>query len=245
MAALKPVRISEVFTSLEGEGVLLGTKTLFVRLAGCPFRCGYCDTDYALPMDSGTEYGMDEAFDLVRGSIQRGTFKVNFTGGDPLVQHEAVAELARRVRGEAGVPTYLESSCYDAARFKTVLPHMDYVKAELKTEDSGFVDGPRYPALLNEALECLRASVELGTFTYVKIVVGASTTEAHLADLVGRAVEAAPDGGGAGLSGLVIQPVTGDGAPGLDHLLRLYDAARPLYGDVRVVPQLHKMIGAP
>lgn len=244
MAALKPVRISEVFTSLEGEGVLLGTKTLFVRLAGCPFRCGYCDTDYALPMDSGTEYGMDEAFDLVRGSIERGTFKVNFTGGDPLVQHEAVAELARRVRGEAGVPTYLESSCYDAARFRTVLPHMDYVKAELKTEDSGFVDGPRYPALLNEALECLRASVELGTFTYVKIVVGASTTEAHLADLVGRAVEAAP-GGVASLSGLVIQPVTGDGAPGLDHLLRLYDAARPLYGDVRVVPQLHKMIGAP
>ena len=243
MAALKPVRISEVFTSLEGEGVLLGTKTLFVRLAGCPFRCGYCDTDYALPMDSGTEYGMDEAFELVRGSIERGTFKVNFTGGDPLVQHEAVAELARRVRGEAGVPTYLESSCYDAARFRAVLPHMDYVKAELKTEDSGFVDGSRYPALLDEALECLRASVALGTFTYVKIVVGASTSARHLADLVGRAVEAAP--GGDGLSGLVIQPVTGDGAPGLDHLLRLYDAARPLYGDVRVVPQLHKLIGAP
>lgn len=240
---MKPVRISEVFTSLEGEGVLLGTKTLFVRLAGCPFRCGYCDTDYALPMDSGTEYGMDEAFELVRGSLERGTFKVNFTGGDPLVQHEAVAELARRVRGEAGTPTYLESSCYDAARFRAVLPHMDYVKAELKTADSGFVDEARYPALLESALECLRASVALGTFTYVKIVVGASTPAAHLADLVGRALEAAP--GGAGLSGMVIQPVTGRGAPSLGHLLRLYDAARPLYEDVRVVPQLHKTIGAP
>lgn len=237
------MRISEVFTSIEGEGVLLGTKTLFVRLAGCPFRCGYCDTGYALPMDSGTEYGMDEAFELVRGSLERGTFKVNFTGGDPLVQHEAVAELARRVRGEAGTPTYLESSCYDAARFRVVLPHMDYVKAELKTADSGFVDEARYPALLESALECLRASVALGTFTYVKIVVGASTSAAHLADLVGRALEAAP--GGAGLSGLVIQPVTGRGAPSLGHLLRLYDAARPLYEDVRVVPQLHKMIGAP
>ena len=237
------MRISEVFTSLEGEGVLLGTKTLFVRLAGCPFKCGYCDTDYALPMDSGTEYGMDEAFELVRGSLERGTFKVNFTGGDPLVQHEAVAELARRVRGEAGVPTYLESSCYDAERFRAVLPYMDYVKAELKTADSGFVDEARYPALLESALECLRASVALGTFTYVKIVVGASTTEAHLADLVGRALEAAP--GGAGLSGMVIQPVTGPGAPPLGHLLRLYDAARPLYADVRVVPQVHKTIGAP
>ena len=237
------MRISEVFTSLEGEGVLLGTKTLFVRLAGCPFRCGYCDTDYALPMDSGAEYGADEAFELVRGSIQPGTFKVNFTGGDPLAQHEAVAELARRVRGEAGVPTYLESSCYDAARFRAVVPHMDYVKAELKTADSGFADEARYPALLDNAVECLRASVGLGTFTYVKIVVGASTSPDHFAYLVGRVMEAAP--GGAGLSGMVIQPVTGRGAPGLAHLLRLYDAARPLYADVRVVPQLHKLIGAP
>lgn len=237
------MRISEVFTSLEGEGVLLGTKTLFVRLAGCPFRCSYCDTDYALPMDSGTEYGMDEALALVREALQPGTFKVNFTGGDPLVQHEAVAEMARLVRSEDGVPTYLESSCFDAARFRAVVPHIDYVKVELKTADSGFVDEARYPALLDSAVECLRESVGLGKFTYVKIVVGASTAEGHLADLVGRALEAAP--GGAGLSGMVIQPVTGRGAPALAHLLRLYDAARPLYGGVRVVPQMHKMIGAP
>lgn len=238
-----PVRISEVFTSLEGEGVLLGTKTLFVRLAGCPFGCSYCDTGYALPMDSGSEYGMGEAFALVRRSLRPGTFKVNFTGGDPLAQHEAVAELARLVREEAGVPTYLESSCYDAARFRAVVPHIDFVKAELKTADSGFADAARYPALLDSAVECLRESVRLGKFTYVKIVAGASTTEGHLAELVGRVLEAAP--GGEGLSGLVIQPVTGRGAPGLDHLLRLYDAARPLYDGVRVVPQLHKLIGAP
>ena len=237
------MRISEVFTSLEGEGVLLGTKTLFVRLAGCPFRCSYCDTDYALPMDSGTEYGVAEALALVREALQPGTFKVSFTGGDPLVQHEAVAEMARAVRSEDRVPTYLESSCFDAARFRAVVPHIDYVKVELKTADSGFVDEARYPALLDSAIECLRESVGLGKFTYVKIVAGASTSEGHLADLVGRALEAAPGRGA--LSGVVIQPVTGRGAPGLDHLLRLYDAARPLYADVRVVPQMHKMIGAP
>ena len=37
-------RIFEIFTSIEGEGILYGTKTLFVRLAGCPYSCFYCDT---------------------------------------------------------------------------------------------------------------------------------------------------------------------------------------------------------
>jgi len=38
------VRLFEIFTSVEGEGILYGTKTLFVRLAGCPFTCFYCDS---------------------------------------------------------------------------------------------------------------------------------------------------------------------------------------------------------
>ena len=232
-----------MFTSLEGEGVLFGTKTLFVRLAGCPFECFYCDTDYALPMDSGTAYGIDEACSLVRRSLEPNTFKVNFTGGDPLMQHEAVAEMSRFVRSSAGVPTYLESSCFDADRFRAVAPHMDYIKAEFKTADSGFVSRARHPDIVASAAECLRISIGLRKFTYVKIVVSKSTSEEAFAELVGAVLRAAP--GGRGLSGMVIQPVHGSGAPSLGHLLRLHDVARPLYGDVRVVPQLHKMMGAP
>ena len=49
-------RLFEIFTSIEGEGILYGTKTLFVRLAGCPYTWFYCDTLDALPLDSGKEY---------------------------------------------------------------------------------------------------------------------------------------------------------------------------------------------
>ena len=55
------VRLFEIFTSVEGEGILYGTKTLFVRLAGCPFTCFYCDTKESLPLDSGEEYSIDQA----------------------------------------------------------------------------------------------------------------------------------------------------------------------------------------
>jgi len=55
-------RIFEIFTSIEGEGILYGTKTLFVRLAGCPYTCFYCYTLDALPLDFGKEYSITEPF---------------------------------------------------------------------------------------------------------------------------------------------------------------------------------------
>ena len=104
-------RIFEIFTSIEGEGILYGTKTLFVRLAGCPYSCFYCDTLDALPLDSGKEYSITEACNLIDSNLQDNTFKVNFTGGEPLIQHEAVSELAKHVKAR-GIPTYLESACF-------------------------------------------------------------------------------------------------------------------------------------
>ena len=84
------VRLFEIFTSVEGEGILYGTKTLFVRLAGCPFTCFYCDTLESLPLNSGTEHSIDEANNLIDEKLEKNTYKVNFTGGEPLIQSEAV-----------------------------------------------------------------------------------------------------------------------------------------------------------
>lgn len=235
------VRLYEIFTSLEGEGVLYGTKTLFVRLAGCPFSCFYCDTKESLPLDSGKEYEVKDACNMISEQLQQKTYKVNFTGGDPLLQADAVAELARFVQSKK-IPTYLESSCFDSAKFATVLPHIDYVKIELKTEDSGFVDPQHYSKLIDNALVCLRQSVAQKKSTYIKIVVSSKTTPESFADLVKKIfVVARPED----LKGFIIQPTYGIAEPSLHNLLSLYDIVYPHYNEVRVVPQLHKLIGAP
>ena len=137
------VRIFEIFTSIEGEGILYGTKTLFVRLAGCPFTCFYCDTKESLPIDSGTEYDIKDALKLIDSNLKNQTYKVNFTGGDPLIQHEAVAEMAKFIQNKK-IPTYLESSCFDSKKFNQILPYIDIVKIEFKTPDSEFVDGIQF-----------------------------------------------------------------------------------------------------
>jgi 7-carboxy-7-deazaguanine synthase len=52
------IRITEIFHSLQGEALTSGCPTVFVRLTGCPLRCGYCDTAYAF--SGGMLYRIDE-----------------------------------------------------------------------------------------------------------------------------------------------------------------------------------------
>jgi organic radical activating enzyme len=235
------VRLFEIFTSVEGEGILFGTKTLFVRLAGCPFTCFYCDTKESLPLDSGKEYSIEEGCKLIDANLKEQTFKVNFTGGDPLIQHRAVAELAKYIQSKK-IPTYLESSCFDSERFNHVLPFIDIVKIEFKTKDSDFVDSKHYERLIENAIQCLASSVSAKKITYIKIVVSSKTKLDDFRFLVDKIFNTISK---EEINGFVIQPTFGVAEPSLELLLELYDIVYPYYIDVKVVPQLHKLIGAP
>lgn len=235
------VRLFEIFTSIEGEGFLYGTKTLFVRLAGCPFTCFYCDTTDALPLDSGKEYTIQDACDLIEKKLKDNTYKVNFTGGDPLIQHEAVAEMAKHVQS-LSIPTYLESACFDSKKFKHILPYIDLMKIEFKTEDSEFIDSKHYPNYIENVLECLHSSISAKKQTYIKIVVSSKTTLDSFSKLVSEIFRTASKDD---LSGFIIQPTYGVSEPSLDSLLKLYDIVYPHYNEVRIVPQLQKILGAP
>ena len=233
-------RLFEIFTSIEGEGILYGTKTLFVRFAGCPYSCFYCDTLDALPLDSGEEYSINEACNLIDKNLQENTYKVNFTGGEPLIQHEAVSEIAKYVRSK-GIPTYLESACFDSKKFLYVLPLIDYVKIEFKTVDSKFVDVKHYPDLIKNTLECLKASINTNKTTYVKIVVSSKTELTGFKELLDKIFQIVLKGE---ISGFIIQPTTGISEPSLEKLMEFYDSVYPYYNHVRIVPQLHKIINA-
>lgn len=235
------VRLFEVFTSVEGEGILFGTKTLFVRLAGCPFKCFYCDTKEALPLTSGKEYEIDDAKKIIEDNLAQKTYKVNFTGGDPLMQSDAVCELAKFVQ-QKKIPTYLESSCYDSEKFSQVLPFFDFVKIEFKTSDSEFVDKDHYSKLLENELQCLKIAVQSGKKTYIKVVVSSRTQLDQFRNLVQKIFQAASK---SGIAGFIIQPTYGIAEPELKALLDFYDVVHLYYEEVRIIPQLHKFIGAP
>ena len=82
------LRISEIFFSLQGETSRVGLPTVFIRLTGCPLRCGYCDTAYAF---SGGE-NMSIA-EILHQVARYKTNYVTVTGGEPLAQKACLVLL--------------------------------------------------------------------------------------------------------------------------------------------------------
>ena len=145
------LRITEIFCSLQGESSLVGLPTVFVRLTGCPLRCGYCDTSYAF------KGGETRALDTILEEVAAfGVEHVTVTGGEPLAQKDCSLLLVALC--DAGYRVSLETSgALDIAdvdkRVKRVM--------DIKTPSSGEVERNLW-----SNLELLKSAEE------VKFVIG-------------------------------------------------------------------------
>ncbi|SMF60147.1 7-carboxy-7-deazaguanine synthase [Alteromonadaceae bacterium Bs31] len=128
------LRITEIFHSLQGEARTVGLPTVFVRLTGCPLRCGYCDSAYAF--EGGTKMSISDITQQVEGF---GANYVCVTGGEPLAQPACTELLASLC--DAGFQVSLETS--GAMDISPVDPRVSVVM-DLKTPDSGEVDRNLY-----------------------------------------------------------------------------------------------------
>lgn len=91
------LKIAEIFSSIQGEGLRQGEATLFVRLSGCNLHCSFCDTKYA--WEGGEDITCDEVIRrIIKMSKRFPTRWVCLTGGEPLLQD--VAELVRKLKIE-------------------------------------------------------------------------------------------------------------------------------------------------
>jgi 7-carboxy-7-deazaguanine synthase len=97
------LRITEIFHSLQGETSTTGLPTVFVRLTGCPLRCGYCDTAYAF--EGGSKMALS---DIMRTIEDFGAKYVTVTGGEPLAQPQCIDLLKDLC--DAGYRVSLETS---------------------------------------------------------------------------------------------------------------------------------------
>lgn len=79
------MKINEIFYSLQGEGILIGMPTVFIRVTGCNLRCKWCDTKYAYY--NGKEMKIKEIIDNIK---KYPTKYICVTGGEPLLQNETI-----------------------------------------------------------------------------------------------------------------------------------------------------------
>ena len=131
------LRITEIFYSLQGETSRAGWPTVFVRLTGCPLRCGYCDSEYAFHGGVSMEIG-----DILQAVKEYNCPVVCVTGGEPLAQKPCQTLLTALC--DAGYSVSLETS--GALPIDEVDPRVSRI-VDVKTPGSGEADKNHWPNL--------------------------------------------------------------------------------------------------
>ena len=241
------LQLLEVFSSIQGEGLLVGCRQIFLRLAGCNLSCAYCDTPFAPTPGCRVEdapgsgnfrslanpVALDTMVSILHGwcrELPGVHHSLSLTGGEPLCQGTVLGAWLPALREL--LPTYLETNGTLPAALEPLLPHLDWIAMDLKLASLTGVPTP-----WDDHREFLRLAVRRNCF--VKIVVGPETP----ADEVAQGARLVAAVGGE--IPLILQPVTRPGEPlmGASQLLDLQAVAARLHPPTRVIPQTHRTIG--
>jgi len=233
--------IYEIFNSVQGEGIYAGTRQVFVRFCGCQLRCEYCDT-------RGAHYPADECrindrrinnpldvgvvIDTINDLWTPSTRHISLTGGEPLLHHGFIKELANRTPA----PIYLETNSGFPKYARSVADMIDVAACDIKLPEHRSTDD--YDLLLHAELETIEIFHSMDVETFVKIVVLMETTEESIKSAV-SGIESIDES-----IPLILQPVTPLNID-IRKLLGLMDFAGAHLSDVRMIPQIHQMIRIP
>ncbi|HAH20640.1 MAG: hypothetical protein A2Y00_02245 [Omnitrophica WOR_2 bacterium GWF2_43_52] len=219
-------KITEIFESIQGEGVYFGKKQVFVRFAQCNLQCSYCDTEF----NHFREYGVDELLSAI-ASYEGNYHSISFTGGEPLLQKDFLRENLLLLK-QAGNKTYLETNGTLPEALDEVIEFVDIIAMDIKLPSSGKSSGVYW----DEHRRFLKTASQKEVF--IKAVISTATTEEDckvMLDLLN---------GEKYLGVLVLQPNSLEDGRQLEEKLTLFKNWGAHYPfSVCVMPQMHKLWG--
>ena len=241
--------VVEIFSSIQGEGLHLGCRQIFIRLADCNLACAYCDTEFLraslFPCEirPGCGFSTDmpnpvasyEIAELVAGwtrDLPGAHHSISITGGEPLCQAGALAVWLPELRSI--LPVHLETNGTLPDALAHLLSEIDFISMDLKLAS---VTGVVTPWEEHRRFLTLAAQRPC----QVKLVVGAMTSLEELVTAVHFVHEIVPN------VPLILQPQTIDRRVSLaaHQLLQMQAVAAAIHTDIRVIPQVHHFLNAP
>lgn len=242
----------ELFSAIQGEGLNVGTRQIFIRFGGCDLRCRFCDSAHTwhpqqqcrIEQTPGLRdfvtYENPVSADQILAWIQQQDRphlhdSISLTGGEPLLHADFLRDFLPRVRSQTSLPLYLETGGHHPQALKDILPYLDLIGMDLKLPS---VSGESHWAAHAEFLQaCVEAKVQV----FCKVILAQQTDPAdlkqvtHLISTVGPKIP------------VYLQPVTplSDQSiqpPTPEQVLQWQADLKQDLKTVRVVPQTHKML---
>jgi len=242
--------LSEIFSSVQGEGPYVGERHLFVRFCDCHRDCIFCDTNTdraelalveKVPGSGNFEQvpnplTVAKLMEIIRKvDGKRNNQRIALTGGEPLLQARYLCELLPRLCGD-GYSIYLETTGDLPQPLKSIAEWVDVVAMDVKLE-SVTHEKSAFPAHWQFLKTCRDGNLEV----FVKLVLSAETHEGEMMEAVKGIKKAAGED-----TLIVIQPMTKaektDAVPTGKQLLRWQDKIASQLPNVRVIPQTHIMM---
>jgi 7-carboxy-7-deazaguanine synthase len=219
--------VYDIFSSYQGEGLFVGQKQIFLRFSGCNLSCSYCDENAS--REKGNIKDLSETVTKIRKlSIKDHINVISFTGGEPLLYTDFIKKVIKDLGRDFNYLIETNGILYN--NLKELIDLIDIVSMDIKF--------PQYSGkeLWEEHTKFLRISKNKNV--YVKVVAG---SEIKISDfkkavtIVSSVSSQIP---------FYIQPVTLNGNVlfDMDFIDKLYSIASSELGDVRFLPQIHKII---
>lgn len=237
----------ELFSSLQGEGVLAGYRQIFIRFPGCNLDCAFCDTKIEAPVSCQveTEPGSGQFREIAQPvsletvlavvhswckQLPHAHHSISITGGEPMLHADLLAHWLPELN--ILLPIHLETNGSLPDSLPKLIEHLDFISMDIKLPTSAAT-----PVLWKEHRRFLELARERDVS--VKVIVGELTTEKELLEACKLIAEIDDE------ISLIIQPVTGRNgkiAVPAERLMLFQAKAAQKLCDVRVLPQMHRFL---
>jgi organic radical activating enzyme len=218
-------RITEIFESIQGEGIYLGARQLFVRFFGCNLSCEFCDTK----LDTFSEYAPEELLEELK-QHEGNYHSISFTGGEPLLQKDFLKETLKLTK-VSGFRNYLETNGTLPDTLREIIEYVDIVAMDLKLPSS---------TGLNNFWDAHRKFLELASQkeVFLKAVICQSTLEKDLDEAIKLIKEVNKN------AIFVLQPNSYEDYNQLSEKLENFkDICAKENISARIICQMHKIVG--
>ena len=225
--------VIEIFSSFQGEGLLIGERQIFVRFAGCNLNCNYCDTNGSKSEKSGKLMTPGEVLEEINKLLTPDCKSISFTGGEPSLYPEFISEVSRHT--DLNIMLETNGTLLDKI---SSIEKLDMVSLDIKLPEH--FDGEFDESIFLNEIKSLNLLMSKSINVYCKVVILPSTKIKSFKEVVEKLSQNISNKSNLKI---IIQPSSPLGE-WKDINFKLFEFSEVVgqYFDVSTIPQIHKIL---